>query len=127
VVYLVGFFSVVYVLCCLFLIFVVLIQKGEGSGLGTAFGGGGGDTAFGVKADTAWKKATAVAAALFIILSILLGILQSPRSVTESAAEPAEKTEAPAGDEEKGGEKGGALKAAPAEKTPAGKAPDKSK
>ena len=80
--YLTGFLSFIYVLSCLFLIFVVLIQKGEGGGLGGAFGGGAVDAAFGSSADTAWKKATSVAAAMFILLSIGLGLLEAPpRSV----------------------------------------------
>ncbi len=67
--------TIVYVTCCLFLGFVVLIQKGEGGGLGGAFGGGAVDVAFGAKADMTWKRATAVAASLFMILAVVLGIL----------------------------------------------------
>lgn len=73
-----GFLSVVYVLACLFLIFVVLIQKGEGGGLGGAFGGGAVDAAFGSQADMTWKRATSAAAGLFIVLSIVLGQLERP-------------------------------------------------
>jgi preprotein translocase subunit SecG len=71
------------VISCFFLIFVVLIQKGEGGGLG-GLAGGGVDTAFGAKADTTWKKATAVAAGLFMVLTLVLGILPKyrARSVT---------------------------------------------
>ena len=76
--YIAGFLSIVYVCACLFLIFVVLIQKGEGGGLGGAFGGGAVDVAFGSTADTTWKRATSIAAGLFIILSILLGLLEAP-------------------------------------------------
>lgn len=76
--YLAGFLSIVYVCSCLFLIFVVLIQKGEGGGLGGAFGGGAVEGAFGAKQDTTWKKATSIAAGLFIVLSIVLGMLEAP-------------------------------------------------
>lgn len=76
--YLSGFLSIVYVCACLFLIFVVLIQKGEGGGLGGAFGGGAVDVAFGSTADTTWKRATSIAAGLFIVLSIVLGMLEAP-------------------------------------------------
>ena len=79
--------SIVYVISALFLCFVVLIQKGEGGGLGGAFGGGAVDTAFGAKADMTWKRATAVAAALFLILAIFLSVMQNyrmKRSVTAS-------------------------------------------
>ena len=78
--------TIVYVTCCLFLGFVVLIQKGEGGGLGGAFGGGAVDVAFGAKADMTWKRATAVAATLFMVLAVVLGILDqkiNSRSLAE--------------------------------------------
>ncbi|MBI3726144.1 preprotein translocase subunit SecG [bacterium] len=77
--------SAIYVLACLFLIFVVLIQKGEGGGLGGLAGGGAVDVAFGAKADMTWKRATFVAAALFMILSLALGVLGRPPSITRDA------------------------------------------
>lgn len=90
--YLAGFLSIVYVCSCLFLIFVVLIQKGEGGGLGGAFGGGAVEGAFGAKQDTTWKKATSIAAGLFIVLSIVLGMLEAPpKSVIKGDKETAKK------------------------------------
>lgn len=86
--------TVIYVFCCLFLGFVVLIQKGEGGGLGGAFGGGAVDQAFGAKADMTWKRATAVAAALFMILAITLGIMQSKLQQSSIAARAAAEAEA---------------------------------
>jgi preprotein translocase subunit SecG len=71
---LVFLLSAIYVLACLFLIFVVLIQKGEGGGLG-ALGGGGVETAFGAKADMTWKRATFVAAGIYVTLALLLGVM----------------------------------------------------
>lgn len=72
---LVVLLSIVYVIACCFLIFVVLIQRGEGGGLGGAFGGGAVDVAFGSQADMTWKRATAIAAGLFMVLAIALGVL----------------------------------------------------
>jgi len=83
--------TIVYVICCLFLGFVVLIQKGEGGGLGGAFGGGAVDQAFGAKADMTWKRATAVAAATFMVLAIFLGIVQSQMQHRSVAAQEAKK------------------------------------
>ncbi|HZU95730.1 MAG TPA: preprotein translocase subunit SecG [Planctomycetota bacterium] len=80
--------SAIFVLSCLFLIFVVLIQKGEGGGLGGLAGGSAVDTAFGAKADQTWKRATKIAAFLFFTLSIVLGIVERPRSATHSVAQP---------------------------------------
>ena len=97
-----GALTVIYVFACLFLGFVVLIQKGEGGGLGGAFGGGAVDVAFGAKADMTWKRATAVSAALFMGLAIVIGILTEQiqqKSIAIKAAQD-QKTEQKA-DEEK--------------------------
>ena len=93
--------SIVYVISSFFLIFVVLIQKGEGGGLGGAFGGGAVDKAFGAKADTTWKRATSIAASLFFLLAIFLGILQNHQrkgSIAGASAETQQGDEAAEGD-----------------------------
>lgn len=94
------FLTVVYVIACLFLVFVVLIQKGEGGGLGGAFGGGAVDVAFGAKADMTWKRATAVCATIFMTLAMVLGVMHhqmDKRSLAaEQAAEAARKRAAEA-------------------------------
>lgn len=87
--------TIVYVIACLFLCFVVLIQKGEGGGLGGAFGGGAVDVAFGAKADMTWKRATAVCAAIFMLLAMFLGVLHD-RIDRRSLAEEAERRQQPA-------------------------------
>jgi len=88
---LIGLTSVVYLFMGLFLMFIVLIQKGEGGGLGGAFGGGAVDVAFGAKADLTWKKATASAALLFVVLTFVLGGMHryQYRSVVAKTAKPA--------------------------------------
>src|SRR5436190_20967339 len=80
--------AAIYVLACLFLIFVVLIQKGEGGGLGGLAGGSAVDTAFGAKADMTWKRATFIAAMLFVVLALMLGVLKRPRSTTKLVQNP---------------------------------------
>ncbi|HVY60041.1 MAG TPA: preprotein translocase subunit SecG, partial [Planctomycetota bacterium] len=75
----VGFLWFVYIMVCLLLMVIVLIQRGETGGLSSAFGGGGGETAFGTKADMTWKKATAWFAGIFMLLAIVLGSLMSNR------------------------------------------------
>jgi len=70
--------SMVYVFCCLFLGFVVLLQQGEGGGLGGLAGSSGAvENAMGSKANMAMKKATAWAAGLFMVLAIVLGVLSN--------------------------------------------------
>lgn len=73
----VGFVWFLFLFVCALLTLVVLLQRGDAGGIGAAFGGGGGDTAFGVKADTTWKKTTAYLAGAFFVLAIILGWLMA--------------------------------------------------
>jgi preprotein translocase subunit SecG len=59
------------VLTSLFLILLVLIQRGRGGGLAGAFGGAGGQSAFGTKAGDVFTKITVGVAAFWILLCIL--------------------------------------------------------
>jgi preprotein translocase subunit SecG len=71
------FLTTIHVIICLFLIVVVLLQSGKAADLAGAFGGMGSQTAFGPRgAATMLSKATTIAAALFMIVSIWLGIEQ---------------------------------------------------
>ena len=73
------FLTLVHVIVCLFLIIVVLLQSGKAADLAGAFGGMGSQTAFGPRgAATMLSKATTIAAVLFMVTSIWLGI-QSTR------------------------------------------------
>jgi preprotein translocase subunit SecG len=65
------------VLSSLFLICLVLIQRGKGGGLAGAFGGAGGSSAFGTKAGDVFTRITIVVAAVWGILSMLLVILSN--------------------------------------------------
>lgn len=58
-------------LTALFLILLVLIQRGRGGGLAGAFGGMGGQSAFGTKAGDVFTKITVAVAAFWIVLCIL--------------------------------------------------------
>ena len=55
----------------LFLIVLILIQRGKGGGLAGAFGGLGGQSAFGTKAGDLFTRITIGVAAFWIILCIL--------------------------------------------------------
>lgn len=71
------FLTTAHVIICLFLIIVVLLQSGKAADLAGAFGGMGSQTAFGPRgAATMLSKATAIAAVLFMVVSIWLGIEQ---------------------------------------------------
>ena len=58
-------------LISLFLILLVLVQRGRGGGLSGAFGGMGGQSAFGSKAGDVFTRITVVTAAIWILLCIL--------------------------------------------------------
>ena len=75
-----NFLATVYVLVCIFLVLVVLLQSGRGGGMGALGGGGGGgsQTVFGgAGAGNFLTRLTAANAALFMILSASLAYLSS--------------------------------------------------
>ena len=63
-----------YVIICIFLILLVLIQKGRGGGLSGAFGGSGGNTAFGTKTGDVLTWATSIVFAIFIFLAVAMNL-----------------------------------------------------
>ncbi len=64
-----------------FLIALVLIQRGRGGGLAGAFGGAGGQSAFGTKAGDVFTRITVGVAAAWILLCILaINVLGTSRS-----------------------------------------------
>src|SRR5947207_9960622 len=73
--------TLLYVLVCLFLIVVVLLQSGKAADLAGAFGGMGSQTAFGPRGSaTLLSKATTGSAILFMITSLSLSIMATRRS-----------------------------------------------
>jgi preprotein translocase subunit SecG len=70
-----GILNSLLILTSLFLICLVLIQRGKGGGLAGAFGGMGGSSAFGTKAGDVFTKVTMCVAAFWILLSMLLVII----------------------------------------------------
>ncbi len=63
-----GLLNIVVLLVGLFLILLVLIQRGKGGGLSGAFGGVGGSSAFGTRAGDLFTKITIIVATVWIIL-----------------------------------------------------------
>jgi preprotein translocase subunit SecG len=69
--WLVGLVNVLLIIIALFLILLVLIQRGRGGGLAGAFGGAGGQSAFGSKAGDAFTRFTIYVAAAWILLLMI--------------------------------------------------------
>jgi preprotein translocase subunit SecG len=65
-----------YVLVCLMLSLVILLQQGRGGDIASAFGGSSSQAAFGARSGaTVLTKATAVAAVLFMLFALALSII----------------------------------------------------
>ncbi len=71
------FLTIVYVIVCIFLILVVLLQAGRGGGMGAAFGGSSQTVFGGAGAGNFLTRLTVVMAALFMLLSATLAYLSS--------------------------------------------------
>jgi len=71
-----------HVICCLFLIGVVLLQQGKSADISSAFGGQGSQTAFGPRgAANLLTRLTSWSAVIFMLTSISLTILLSRGNV----------------------------------------------
>ena len=73
-----GLMTVVLFLSGIFLIGLVLIQRGKGGGLAGAFGGAGGSSAFGSRAGDTFTRITIYAAAIWILLIMFLIKMTQP-------------------------------------------------
>jgi preprotein translocase subunit SecG len=76
------FVTIVHVLLCVFMIFVILLQPGKDAGMGAALGGGAATSAFGGRgAVTFLSKLTGICAALFFLTSLGLSFVGLRSSV----------------------------------------------
>jgi preprotein translocase subunit SecG len=66
-----GLLLVMLLLTAVFMIVLVLIQRGKGGGLAGAFGGMGGQSAFGTKAGDLFTKITIGVASFWIVLCLV--------------------------------------------------------
>jgi preprotein translocase subunit SecG len=94
--------SAFFVLNCLVLIIVVLLQSGKAADLAGAFGGAGSQTAFGPRgAATVLSQATTWCAVMFMVCAMALALradraVSSGTSVIYNSSKPASKPAAPA-------------------------------
>ncbi len=63
--------SIVFLFVGLLLIFVILLQRGRGGGLAGAFGGAGGQSAFGTKAGDVFTRITIGIAIVWVMMAVL--------------------------------------------------------
>jgi preprotein translocase subunit SecG len=88
---------IIYILVCLLLIGIILLQPGEGSDLAAAFGGASSQTAFGARGSATFlQKFTSGLAILFMLLSVVLVILTNmkQKNIMEKNLPAVEKTKA---------------------------------
>lgn len=80
-----------FVFLSLFMILLILIQKGRGGGLSSAFGGAGGNTAFGSKTGDVLTWVTSIVFGLFLVLAVLLNLMANSRqhNADQAAQNPA--------------------------------------
>lgn len=76
---LLAILNFVTVILTLFLIGIILIQRGKGGGLAGAFGGMGGSSAFGTKTGDVFTKITVGVAMAWILLMMLMVVLTNRR------------------------------------------------
>jgi preprotein translocase subunit SecG len=107
---------VVLFLTAVFLIVLVLIQRGKGGGLAGALGGMGGQSAFGTKAGDLFTRITIGVAFFWIVLCLASGRLLAPRSSKLEGIEvpSANANEQPGTPSDKAAEKGPAPASTPA-------------
>ena len=75
-----------YVITCLVLVLVILLQQGKGGDIANAFGGGASQAAFGARSGaTVLSRATTIGAIIFVVGAITLGnLLQGRMQVLEA-------------------------------------------
>jgi preprotein translocase subunit SecG len=78
------FLNIILFLVGLFLILLVLIQRGKGGGLAGAFGGAGGSSAFGSRAGDTFTRVTIFVAAFWLLLIMIMIKMIQPLPVSET-------------------------------------------
>ena len=132
---LIAIANVMMVVTSLFLICLVLIQRGKGGGLAGAFGGAGGSSAFGTKAGDVFTRVTIYVASFWFLLALFLVYTSDSgkttafnKGLTPDSATSADSAEGDAADKSKNKNKGKEKDLTPldvpaVEKAPAGSKP----
>lgn len=86
---------VIFVIVCVLMTLIILMQRPKQEGLGAAFGGGVTDQVFGARTTNVLQRGTVYLGSFFFIISLLLAVLIGQRNKTYSiltAEEKAAKT-----------------------------------
>ena len=70
---------IVHIIACIVLIAVILLQAGRGGGLAESLGGAEAQSVLGTQAPTILKKATTISAIVFLVTSLVLGMITARR------------------------------------------------
>jgi preprotein translocase subunit SecG len=73
-------FSILLAFSSIFLILIVLLQRGRGGGLVGAFGAPGGQSAFGTRAGDVFTRVTIGAAVAWVALAAITGVAMTVES-----------------------------------------------
>ncbi len=137
---------VIFVIVCLLMTLLILMQRPKQEGLGAAFGGGVTDQVFGARTTNVLQRGTVYLGSLFFLLSLTLAVLighknqkttlvapkvevkevveeKSTQGQTEPATTPDAAAQAAQAEEEAAKTLNEAVKEAPAEQAPAAPAP----
>ncbi len=76
--------AIIFVAVCVLLVLLVLLQKGRGGGLASAFGGEGGQSAFGSKTGDVFTWITIGVVVAFGLLAIVLAKFYKPAEIEEN-------------------------------------------
>lgn len=68
---------VLFLIVCVLLCFVILVQESKSTGLGASFGGDSGESLFGTSTADVLKKFTAWLATIFLVACVLLSLWTS--------------------------------------------------
>ena len=64
--------AILFCIVCLLLMIIILLQRGRGGGLSGAFGGAGGQSAFGGKTGDVFTVATIIGTAVYLLMAVFL-------------------------------------------------------
>ena len=86
--FIMNLIALIWVLTALVLILIILIQKGRGGGLSSAFGGGSANSLLGTKTTDWLTKVTIAMVMLFLFLAVVMNKYYKPQ-LSEELKEPA--------------------------------------